>query len=79
MNAIKKEQEKLDIIQWVLKLNDEVTIEKLKLLREKPKKIDWWEEITNEEKMAIEKGLDDIKHNRIKQHKEVKKIYEQWL
>lgn len=73
------EKEKLEIIKWVTTLKDETSIERLKMLREiKPQK-DWWNEISESEKIAIDKGLEDIKAGRVKSHKEVKKLYEKWL
>ena len=73
------EKEKLEIIKWVTGLKDPESIEKLRMLRKNPKKLDWWSEITDEEKAAIEKGLEDIKAGRVKPHKEAKKIYAKWL
>ena len=73
------EQDKLEIIKWVTTLKDDTSIEKLKLLRDHPKKLDWWDEITDEEKNAVDKGLADIKVGRVKPHKEVRKLYEKWL
>jgi predicted transcriptional regulator len=73
------EKEKLEIIKWVTGLKDNTAIERLKMLREKPKKSDWWDEITDEERAAIDKGLEDIKAGRVKPHREAKKLYEKWL
>ena len=73
------EKEKLEIIKWVTELKDNTTIERLKMLRDNPKKADWWTEITEEEKAAIDKGLEDINSGRVKPHKEAKKLYEKWL
>lgn len=73
------EKEKLEIIKWVTNLKDNTAIARLKMLRENPKKPDWWNEITEEEKSAIDKGLADIKAGRVKPHKEAKKLYEKWL
>jgi hypothetical protein len=73
------EKEKLEIIKWVTGLKDNTTIERLKMLRDNPKKADWWIEITEEERAAIDKGLEDIKSGRVKLHKEAKKLYEKWL
>jgi predicted P-loop ATPase/GTPase len=73
------EKEKLEIIKWVTGLKDNTAIERLKMLREKPKKTDWWDEIIDEEKAAIDKGLEDIKAGRVKPHREAKKLYEKWL
>ena len=63
------EREKLEIIKWVTGLQDRDAIEKLRLLRNSPKKLDWWSEITDEEKAAIDKGLEDINAGRVKPHK----------
>ncbi len=79
MNELNMEKEKLEIIKWVTSLRDDTAIERLKMLRVNPKKIDWWNEITDEEKTAIDKGLADIKAGRVKPHKEAKKLYEKWL
>jgi predicted P-loop ATPase/GTPase len=73
------EKEKLEIIKWVTGLKDNTAIERLKMLRKKPKKTDWWDEITDEERAAIDKGLEDIKAGRVKPHREAKKLYEKWL
>ncbi|MBY0435440.1 MAG: hypothetical protein K2U26_15155 [Cyclobacteriaceae bacterium] len=78
MNTTSLEKEKLEIIKWVTGLTDSSAIEQLKALRKKPTR-DWWKEITDEEKAAIEKGLADIKAGRVKPHREAKKLYEKWL
>lgn len=79
MNVLNVEKEKLEIIKWVTSLKDTTAIERLRMLRTNPKKSDWWDEITNEEKAAIDKGLADIKAGRVVPHKEAKKLYEKWL
>jgi predicted transcriptional regulator len=79
MKELNVEKEKLEIIKWVTGLKDTDAIEKLKMLRENPRKLDWWSEITDEEKTAIDKGIEDIKAGRVKPHKEAKKLYEKWL
>lgn len=32
---------------------------------------DWYEDLSDAQKQSIEKGLDDIKHGRVKNHEEV--------
>lgn len=73
------EQEKLEIIKWVTGLKDGDEIEKLRMLRNNPRKLDWWTEITEEEKTAIDKGISDIKAGRVKPQREARKLYEKWL
>jgi hypothetical protein len=77
--AVNVEKEKLEIIKWVTNLKDDSAIEKLKKLRKNPKKSDWWLEVGEEEKAAIDKGLADIKAGRVKPHSAAKKLYEKWL
>jgi predicted transcriptional regulator len=73
------EKDKLEIIKWVTTLKDETSIERLKMLKDSRAKADWWEQISDEEKNAVDKGLADIKAGRLKPHQEVKKLYEKWL
>lgn len=40
---------------------------------------DWWEQISEEEKAAIDKGLADSKAGRLIPHEEVKQLYAKWL
>lgn len=73
------EIEKLKLIEWIIRLKDDSIVEKLKMLKEHQKQTDWWDEITEEEKASIEKGLEDIKAGRVIPHDKVKKEYEKWL
>lgn len=74
------EKEKLEIIKWIVSLQDETAIEKIKILKSKSSKsADWWDEISEEEKASIEKGLSDIKSGRVKSQKDALKIYGKWL
>ena len=73
------ESEKLKLIEWITNLNDDSTIEKIKMLKENHNQKDWWDEISDDEKAAIEDGLKDIDAGRVVSHEEVKKRYEKWL
>jgi hypothetical protein len=79
INNLNREREKLEIIKWLTTLKDNTALERIKMLKDRPSKDDWWNEISDEEKSAIEKGLADIKAGRVKPHKEAKKLYEKWL
>ncbi len=79
VTEVNLEKEKLDIIKWVTTIKDDTSIERLKMLRDNPKDLDWWDETTNEVKDAIDMGLADIKAGRVKSHKEVRKLYGKWL
>ena len=72
------ETKKLALIQWLTSLNDVSMIDKILELKQKETK-DWWNEISNEEKESIEKGLSDAVSGKLKPHSEIRKKYEKWL
>jgi len=72
------QNEKIELIQWLTMLNDESTIHKLIELRKNQTK-DWWTEISMEERVSIEKGIEDADAGKLKSHSEARKIYEKWL
>jgi hypothetical protein len=49
---------KLEVIQWLTNLQDEVVWEKfLALKQEEEKKLDWWDALEPHEKKDVEEGL----------------------
>ena len=67
---------KLELIDWLTKLEDDETLEYLKIVKDaRTSDHDWWEDLTKEEKYNIEKGLKDIEAGRTVAHEEVKKKY----
>ena len=70
------QSEKLKLIEWITRIQDNSIIEKLLKVKEES---DWWDEISQEEKKSIEKGLQDVKDGKIHQHADVKKLYEKYL
>ena len=72
------ETKKLALIQWLTSLNDVSMIDKILELKNKESK-DWWNEISDEEKESIEKGLSDAESGKLKPHSEIRKKYEKWL
>lgn len=69
---------KLALIQWLTSLNDVSMIDKIMELKQEEKK-DWWNEISDEEKESIEKGLSDAESGKLTPHSEIIKKYEKWL
>ena len=68
---------KLELIEWLSKLDDEETIQYLKILKDSQAKgQDWWNDLTENQKKHIEKGLSDIDAGRVRSHEDVKKKYE---
>lgn len=67
---------KLELIEWLAKLDDEETIQYLKVVKDsKTSDKDWWDALTQEEKCSIERGLNDVKAGRVISHDEVKLKY----
>lgn len=69
---------KIELIQWLSSLEDEITIEKLVQFR-KSETPDWWDKITKEEEMSIKKGIDEANNKKLNPHKSAKTLYEKWL
>jgi hypothetical protein len=70
--------EKLKLIEWIARIQDSKTLEKL-ISFHKEYETDWWDEISEFEKKEIELGLKDIEEGRTVDHSEVKKLYEKHL
>ncbi len=69
--------EKLKLIQWLAQLSDEGMIAKIRALRNEGS--DWWDEISEQERVEIEEGLNQAEQGNLKSHLEIRKKYEKWL
>ena len=69
---------KLELIQWLSTLEDSNLIEKIMELRKRESK-DWWNSISENEKQAIEKGIEDADAGKLNPHTNARKLYEKWL
>ena len=72
------ENKKLELIQWVAEAGEEYLIDEMLRLKNSQAK-DWWDEISEEEKAAIEAGLEDEKAGRLISHDKAVKSWEKWL
>lgn len=67
---------KLELIEWLAKLADNETIEYLKIVKDsKSKSNDWWDDLTETQKLGIDRGLKDIEQGRTFSHAEIKSRY----
>ena len=67
---------KLELIEWLTKLEDEETIQYLKIVKDsKDKHNDWWDDLSDEQKKGIQRGLNDIDQGKIISHDDVKVKY----
>ena len=69
---------KIELIQWLSTLEDKSIIEKLLKFR-KEETTDWWHKISEEEKISIEKGIEEADQKKLEPHSTARKIYEKWL
>jgi hypothetical protein len=73
------DSDKKRIIQWVLELSEPKLLEKIKYLMASESEADWWDEISVEERKAIEEGIQQINAGQWVSHEEVKNSYAKWL
>jgi hypothetical protein len=67
---------KLELIEWLTQLEDQDTLEYLKVVKDsKISDYDWYDDLTEELKRGIERGLKDIEEGRVTSYDEVKKKY----
>ena len=70
--------EKLRLIEWLAQLNDMQTLKEFITLKKK-KEVDWWDELSVEERTEIEEGLAQADRGEVVPHKEVMEKYKKWL
>ncbi|MFA5418937.1 MAG: hypothetical protein WC341_10815 [Bacteroidales bacterium] len=74
------QMEKLDLIEWISKLNDTIIIDKLRELKDNySKSKDWWDTLKKEEMDSINRGLKDFEEGRTHSHNTARKVYEKFL
>lgn len=70
------QQRKLSIIEQLARTSNKKVIEKVEVIL---KEDDFWNELPEEAKESINRGLDDLKKGKKKPHHEVMKKYKKWL
>jgi len=64
---------KIELIEWISKLEDEEIINYLKVYKDSNVSCnDWWNNLTDEQKSEIEQGLKDVDEGRVILHDIVK-------
>ncbi len=73
---MEQETIKLELIEWLTKLNDIETLNYLKVVKESTfVNHDWRDDLTEQQTQGIQRGLKDIDQGRIVSHEEVKRKY----
>jgi len=71
-----REAIKLELIEWLTKLEDNETINYLKVVKDNNiTHNDWWNDLTEEQKSGIERGLRDVEAGKVVPHETVKQKY----
>lgn len=65
---------KLELIEWLSKLDDAAVINQLRVVKESSNS-DWWNVLSEEQKEGVMRGIRDIDEGRFTTHDEVKKKY----
>jgi hypothetical protein len=69
--------EKLQLIEWLARLNNTTTLKRFIALKKEQEK-DWWDQLSAEEKAEIEEGLSQADRGEVVAHKEVMAKYKKW-
>lgn len=69
--------EKLQLIEWLARLNNTTVIKRFIALKKEQEK-DWWDQLSKEEKAEIEEGLAQADRGEVMSHKEVMARYKKW-
>ena len=64
--------EKLRLLEWLVGLNDPKTLKEFIALKQS-KEVDWWDEISETEQAAIDKGLSQLDQGEGIPHEQVMK------
>ncbi|MCD4773597.1 MAG: hypothetical protein K8R41_09490 [Bacteroidales bacterium] len=73
---MEQETIKLELIEWLTKLNDLETLNYLMVVKESRfVNNDWWNDLTEQQIQGIQRGLKDIDEGRIISHEDVKRKY----
>lgn len=69
--------EKLQLIEWLARLNNTAILKRFITLKKEEEK-DWWDQLSKDEKEEIEEGLAQADRGELVSHKEVMAKYKKW-
>jgi predicted transcriptional regulator len=67
------QEKKLELVQLILNTEKPAILEKVEAVLKKEKDIDWWDELSEDERKAIEQGIKEADNGELKSHAEVLK------
>lgn len=69
---------KIQLIQWLSTLEDSVVIDKLLKCKQNEFRY-YWSSVSEQEKLSIEKGIQDAANGKLEPHTSARRMYEKWL
>ncbi len=69
---------KIELIQWLTTIDNSSVLQKIIEIRKNENK-DWWNTISEDERMSIDEGIKDADSGKLKPNSEARAIYEKWL
>ena len=66
---------KLELIEWLMKIEDKALLSSLLFYKKSSQSADWSDKLTPAQQKAIDEGLNDIKEGRIASHQKVMAKY----
>ena len=66
MSVLTVEKQKLNLIEWVMSIDDESMLKLLLGLAGLQNTGDWWDDISEPDKKSILRGIEDAKFGRVK-------------
>ncbi len=69
--------EKLQLIEWLARLNNTATLQRFITLKNEEDK-DWWDILSKEERSEIEDGLAAADRGEVVSHEDVMAMYKKW-
>jgi predicted transcriptional regulator len=67
------QEKKLELVQLILNTEKPAILEKVEAVLKKEKDVDWWDELSEDERKAIEQGIKEADNGELKSHAEVLK------
>ncbi|PKD21537.1 hypothetical protein APR41_00690 [Salegentibacter salinarum] len=77
---VKEKKLKQRVLAYVQEADDELLhlIAKVAEIYNEQKKEDWWDKLSDIEKAAIQKGLDDADNDKVLPNEEVMRMFKKW-
>ena len=72
------EAQKVRLIERITQVEDQTILEQINAILEQDE-VDFYDDLSGEQKASAQKGLNQVKLGETVSHTEIKKMYEKWL